>query len=138
MIFGFLNEGNILEEDDYFMTGEKFVKFKFHCPSVKFSWNSVCMYVHSLWALWIVSGFFQATRAQLSHCNRRIRLTKTKNRHYLALYGEHFAEPDADHGSPAGGEQRHTEGCGEPCSGSRTELCSHSLGKVSKLVHLEA
>lgn len=37
-----------------------------------------------------------------------------------------------------GGQQRHAEGCGEPCSGSRTELCSHSLGKVSKLVHLEA
>lgn len=103
MIFGFLNEGNILEEYDYFMTGEKFVKFKFQCPSVKFSWNSVCTYVHSLWTLWIVSGFFRAPRAQLSHRNRGMWLTKAKSRHYLALSGEHFAEPDADHSPPAGG-----------------------------------
>lgn len=52
------------------MTDEKYVKFKFQCPLMKFSWNSVCKYVHSLWTLWIIGGFFQATREQLGGCNR--------------------------------------------------------------------
>lgn len=72
------------------------MKFKFHCPQIKFYWNSSqpCSFVCTVY------GCFHTTAATaLSSSNRDCMVHKAQNVHYLALVSKSLLTPALTHHS---------------------------------------